>query len=251
MFKAKTNLGMLVECLVAITGVVDDGVVNVTKDGWDIRAVDPANVAMVSFELQRGAFDRFEFEPPAGKDQLKMGVDFGSLLEVLKSWEQEIAELELELGKNAENLYIKSDIFDYSFSELELSSLRREPNTPELNFHVQANVVAKQFINAIPPLRRVADDDYATIGVKNGEVYMQARGEQHKLKVILGKLSDTKEVSPRFNLDYLSQMCKGVQHTDTLTLSLGDDYPMQIGFDILYGKGKVSYLLAPRMSPDD
>lgn len=61
MFKAKTNLGTLIECLEAITAVVDDGVVNITKDGWDIRVVDPGNVAMVSLELLSGVFDNFEF----------------------------------------------------------------------------------------------------------------------------------------------------------------------------------------------
>ena len=247
MFKAKMNLGLLIECIEAITGVVDDGVVNITKDGWDIRVVDPANVAMVSLKLQSDVFDSFEFESPDGEDRLKVGIDFSSLLEVLRLWSEEIVKLELD--ENAENMRIKSDVFDCSVSLSDPSVLREEPKRLDLAFPVRADIGTKRFIDAILALERVADDDYAIIGVKKGELYIRAEGERHKLKVVLGEQSDTKDMSTQHNLDYLSGMCKGM-HTDTLTLSLGHDYPIQIDFSIAHGKGEVSYLLAPRIPPD-
>jgi len=248
MFKAKTNVGMLVEVIEAITGAVDDGVVNITKDGWDIKVVDPANVAMVSLRLQSSIFDSFEFEAPKGEDRLKIGVDFANLLGVLKLWEQ--GTVELELDEKAENMLITSDCFDYSNSLIDPSVLRREPKTPKITFPIQVDVEAERFAGAIRAQERVAADDYVFIGVKKGELCVWAEGDQGKLKVALGEQSSTKDTYSMYSIDYLRPMCKGM-HADILTLFIGSEYPIQIDFDIAHGKGKVSYLLAPRLPPEE
>jgi len=252
-FKAKTNVGMLVECIEAITGVVDDGVVNITRDGWEIRAVDPANVAMVSLKLQSSIFDSYDFEPPTveGKissTQIKIGVDFANLLGLLKLWGPGMVELELD--EKAENMLIMSGCFDYSNSLIDPSALRRVPEIPKMSFPIQVDVEAERFAGAIRAQERVAADDYVFIGVKKGELCVWAEGDQGKLKVALGELSGAKDAYSMCSIDYLRAMCKGI-HADTLTLFIGSNYPIQINFDIAHGKGKVSYLLAPRLLPEE
>lgn len=251
MFKAKTNVGMLVECIEAITGVVDDGVVNITKDGWDIRVVDPANVAMVSLKLQSGIFDSFEFEAPKGEDRLKIGINFANLLEMLELWEESSA-VELELDEKAETLFVRSSIFDYSVPLIEPSSLRRAPNLPKPTFLAPVIIEAERFTKSIRALGRVSDR--VTIGINAEELYMWAEEGWENLRVVLGKhpiLKDEPDISSIHSLEYLSEMCNGMTHAKELTLFQNKDYPIQIDFNIANNRGEVSYLLAPRIRPEE
>ena len=244
MFKARMNVELLIECAEAIVGVVDEAVLSITRDGLEVNAVDPANVAMVGLKLSRSSFDNFEFESP--EDPLKIGIDFANLLRVLKSWKRKPVELELR----EKTLFVRSGIFDYSISRIDPSSVRREPRDPELTFTVNpVDIKAELFTEAIRALKLVCED-FVSIGVKDEELYMLAEGERDTLKAVLGQLSHIGDVCSSHSIEYLSAMCEGM-NTETINLSLRSDYPIRFDFDIAYGKGKVSYLLAPRILPHD
>jgi len=245
MLKLKTSVEFLTECAEAIVGVVDEAVLTITKNGLEVNAVDPANVAMVSLKLPHSCFEHFEFESP---EELKIGIDFANLSRVLKSWKWETT-VELELHEK--KLSIKSGIFDYSISGLEQSSLRREPRDPEITFAVDVGIKTELFIEAIRTLKLVCDD-FVSVCVKDEELYILTEGERGTLKAVLGQLiipSNIGDVCSSHPIEYLSAICSGM-HTETIKLSLRTDYPIRFDFDIL-GKGKVSYLLAPRIPPEE
>ena len=242
MLKLKTSVGFLTECAEAIVGVVDEAILTITKDGLEVKEIDPANVAMVSLKLPRSIFATFEFESP--ENPLKIGIDFANLLRVLKSWKEGIVELEVHEKK----LSIKSGIFEYSFSGIEPSSRRREPRDLEIAFWGVADIKAELFTEAIQSLKLVCDD-FVNIGVKDGEIYILAEEEWGTLKAVLGQLSNIGDVCSSHSIEYLSAMCSGM-HTETIKLSLRTDYPIKIDFDIGRGKGKVTYMLAPRIPPE-
>ena len=99
MFEAKIDANILKGCIESITAIVDEGKLRIAEDGLKLRAVDPANVAMVSFELQSDAFDDFRFTPkgaepeavPEGESTTEsqvtgateIGIDFVKLLGIL------------------------------------------------------------------------------------------------------------------------------------------------------------------------
>jgi len=244
MFKAQIDVELLEESVEAIVGVVDEAVLSITRDGLEVNAVDPANVAMVCLKLPCSSFDNFEFESP--EDPLKIGIDFANLLRVLKSWKRKPVELELR----EKTLFVRSGIFDYSISRLEPSSRRREPRVPEITFIInQANIKAELFREAIKSIKLVCED-FVNIGVKDEELYMLAKGERGTLKAVLGQISHIGDVCSSHSIEYLSAMCEGM-NTETINLSLRSDYPIRFVFDIAHGKGKVSYLLAPRIPPEE
>ena len=242
MLKLKTSVEFLTECAEAIVGVVDEAVLSITKDGLEVNAVDPANVAMVGLKLPRSSFDNFEFGYP---EELKIGIDFANLLRVLKSWKEGMVELEVREKK----LSIKSGIFDYSISRLGPSSLRREPRDPEMAFWGVVDIKAELFTEAIQSLKLVCED-FVNIGVKDGDIYILAEEERYTLKAVLGQLSHIGDVCSSHSIEYLSAMCSGM-HTETINLSLRTDYPIKIDFNIGSGKGKVTYMLAPRIPPEE
>ena len=59
MFKAIIESEKLKETIESVSSIVDEAKLNLTPDGLTIRAVDPANVAMVSLTIKSSAFEEF------------------------------------------------------------------------------------------------------------------------------------------------------------------------------------------------
>ena len=250
MFKAKIPMCVLKECIDAIRAINDDVVLNISAGGWAIRVVDPANVAMISFELDRNAFSDFQFEPKEpGEDKIKICVDFATLDRMLgiDVIDKEV-EVELELDEQAENLFVKVDIFEYTLLVNDPSSLIRESKLPELNFSAQAIIEADKLIRSIRAAEKMDNED-AMFVVEEGVLYLKAKDKRNTLKSVLSEnvTKDPDKLHSTFSLEYLSAMTKAIRHTENVTLKFNNDYPLSIDFEIAEGRGKVKYLFAPRI----
>ena len=258
MFEAKVDASMLRECIESITAIVDEGKLIIVEEGLKLRAVDPANVAMVSFELQSDAFDEFRFaaketETEAGaesKAETEIGIDFVKLLAILGIGGKE--EVELKLDERAQKMFTRMGSLAYTLSLLDPSSLRKEPKVPELEFPVQVIIEMEEFRRTIRAAEKIGD--HILLGVDGEEFYMEAEGEMDKLRLGLQKEQlihlTPGTVHSLYSLDYISAMSKGMSHAENITLNLGNDYPLQIEFEVAEGKGRVSYLLAPRIESE-
>ncbi|MCA1820004.1 MAG: DNA polymerase sliding clamp, partial [Halobacteriales archaeon] len=69
MFKAKVKSEVLVTILNAVSTLVDEAKIHVTPEGLNLKAVDPAHVAMVDLSIGKKAFVEYK-----GSD-MDMGVD--------------------------------------------------------------------------------------------------------------------------------------------------------------------------------
>lgn len=266
MFEAKIDASVLRECIESITAVVDEGKLRIAEDGLKLRAVDPANVAMVSFELQSDAFDDFRFVPkgaepeavpegePTTESQVtgatEIGIDFRKLLDILGIGGRE--EVELELDEHAQKLFTRMGSLAYTISLLDPSSLRKEPKVPELEFPAQVIIETEEFRRTIRAAEKIGD--HIALGLDGEVFYMEAEGEMDKLRLGLRK-EQLIHLTPGtlhslYSLDYITAMSKGMAHAENITLNLGKDYPLQVEFEVAEGKGKVSYLLAPRIESE-
>ena len=253
MFEARIDASVLRECIESITAVVDEGKLRIAEDGLKLRAVDPANVAMVSFELHRDAFDDFRFKSESGGESTtaaEVGIDFVKLRGILEIGGRE--EVDLKLDEQAQKLFTRMGSLAYTISLLDPSALRKEPKVPELEFPVQVIIETEEFRRTIRAAEKIGD--HIMLGVDGEEFYMQVEGEMDKLRLGLRK-EQLIHLTPGtlhslYSLDYISAMSKGMSHAANITLNLGKDYPLQIDFEVAEGKGKVSYLLAPRIESE-
>jgi len=251
MFEAKIDASTLRACVETITAIVDEGKLRITAEGLKLRAVDPANVAMISFVLQRDAFDDFQFSVESeGDTEIEIGMDFMKLIGILGIGGRE--DVELKLDENAQKLYTRMGSLDYTLSLLDPSSLRKEPKVPELEFPAKVIIETEEFRRTIRAAEKIGEN--IVLGVDGEEFYMEAEGEMDKLRLGLGKeqlIDLTPEtVSSLYSLEYISSMSKGISHAENITLNLGKNYPLQMDFALAEGKVKVSYLLAPRIESE-
>ena len=257
MFEAKIDANVLRECIESITAVVDEGKLRIAEDGFKLRAVDPANVAMISFELQRDAFDDFRFKKESGAEAateaqaaIEIGIDFNKLRDIFGIGGRE--EVNLKLDEAAQKLFTQMGSLAYTISLLDPVSLRKEPKVPELEFPVQVIIENEEFRRTIRAAEKIGD--HIVLGVDGEEFYMEVEGDMDKLRLGLRK-EQLVHLTPGtlhslYSLDYIAAMSKGMSHAENITLNLGKDYPLQVDFEVAEGKGKVSYLLAPRIESE-
>ncbi len=250
MLTAKIDASTLKDCIDSLTAIVDEARVKITDEGIRLRAVDPANVAMVSFEMDRDAFEEFTLEATGEEKEIEIGIDLLKLSGIIEMGGREMAEIELEEGK--QKLFIKMGSLSYTVSLLDPSTIRKEPKVPELDLPVRVVIETSEFRRAIKAAERIGE--HMVIGVDGDVFIMETEGEMDKVKFSLEKeqLIDLTPgvVQSLYSLEYISAMSKGMSKAYNVCISLGKDYPLKMDFELADGKARVSYLLAPRIESE-
>ena len=78
MFHAKIKSETLKGIVDVVSTLVDEAKFNIDPEGLEIKAVDPAHVAMVDMRVEKTAFEEFS------ADDMELGIDLDKIKEVLK-----------------------------------------------------------------------------------------------------------------------------------------------------------------------
>ena len=155
-FEGTIDAQTLKECLLALTAVVDEGILRFKEEGVTSKSVDPANVAMVSLDMKKDVFNDYElknlFIATNEDDELVVGMDFGKLLNILK-----IGNGDVWLKLNAEKLQVKLGNLSYNMSLFALNALRREPKIPELEYPASLTIELEEFKRGVNTAERSGD----------------------------------------------------------------------------------------------
>ncbi len=245
MFKAVIGAEKLKDSIESVSTLVDEAKFKLTPEGISVKAVDPANVAMVSFDLTKDAFDSYE------ATEGELGIDLTKLNGIMEMADKG-DNIELELDENAHKLIVRMRGLSYTMSLLDPSSIRKEPKVPALDLPARIVIKGEDMRRAIKAAEKVSD--YMSIGVKGDVFFMEAEGDTDKVLVELTRdqLIDIQpaEAKSLFSLDYLSDMSKIVGKANEVTIDLGKDYPLKLRLKIADGHGEVSYMLAPRVESE-
>ena len=249
--KFRMDSSVLRRCVDAVLAVVDEARLKIGEEAWKVRAVDPANVALVDLELKRDAFGEFSLGPEKGRKEKEqefvVGVPFDKLREVLRWCRDEVA-----LSIEEDKMTVESSAYTFTLNLLSADAVRKEPKIPELNFSTKVAMDAAEFNKVLKAAEKISD--MMAIGVQNENFFVEAEGDmetmrfsQHKKELIELSGSDCRSL---FSLEYLTAMSKVAAGASSLTLHIGTDYPLKMEFEIADGNGKVIYLLAPRIEAE-
>ncbi len=245
MFKAVIGAEKLKDTIESISTLVDEAKFKVSPDGISVRAVDPANVAMVSLDIAKDAFDSFE------ATEGELGVDLTKLNGIMEMADKGDS-IELELDEAAHKLIVRMRGLSYTMSLLDPSSIRKEPKVPSLDLPARVVVSGEDMKRAVKAAEKVSD--YMSMGIKGDVFFMEAEGDTDTVRLEMKKdqLIEIKpaEAKSLFSLDYLTDISKILSKANEVTIDLGKDYPLKIRFKIAEGHGEVSYMLAPRVESE-
>lgn len=245
MFQVEVKSEILKETLSVISILVDEVKLKVTGDKILLNTVDPAHVAMLSFELESAAFESFK------ADETELGVDIGKLNDVLK-----LAKpgdpISIMHDEKTKKLIIKVLNITRSMSLIDTSAMV-EPKTPNMTLPVKVVIATAELNQGIKASESISD--HVVLSASPDGFELSAEGETDDMTLRLSKdqldgLECKEPVTSKFALNYFLSMVKAAQTSKTITMHLGTDYPVKLEFKIADDHGKVSYLLAPRIESE-
>ena len=245
MFDAKIRSDVLKEVVDVISTLVDEAKFNAGKDALVVKAVDPAHLAMVDLTLDRGAFESYK------ADDAELGLDMDQMKEVLKlSRAGDILAVTQDEEKN--RLVVHVGNITRRMSLVDTAGMS-DPKVPNLNLPAKIRVRTEELRQGIRASESVSDH-IALIATPDGfEILSEGDTDSVNLKLpkdMLDELVCKEKARSLFPLDYFANMIKAISTAQTVTMYMGNDYPVRLEFDIAGGKGQVKYLLAPRIESE-
>ncbi len=230
----------------AIVSLIDEGQIEIKKQGLFLREMDPSKIAMVSFEMSNNEFEEYDVE-----EERKIGIDFDSLSKILARARNN-EKLEITVEDNMLNLSFISEegIRTFSIALIEIGDkIQKEP---KLEFKSKAILNANILKNIIKDASLISSHITFIIG-ENFKVL--SVGDVSKLVLESTKTStgifdielmngETKEQKATFPLQYLSDILQACPNEEKVELLLKSENPIKISYRV--SGANVSYLLAPR-----
>ncbi len=214
--------------------------IRVNIHGLSIVAIDPANVALVSFKLPASSFSQIEAEEEV------IGVSLDSLKSVLKRCYPESS-----LIMQTEDNILKIEIHDkikrvFNLALIDIES--EEKTTHSLEFATKIEMASVDFLEAVEDCTIVADA--CTFATREGKFIIEAKG----LNSAKSEFSSDEvringdNASSRYSLEYLQKFTKASRIADRVYVNFSEDYPLKLEYK--NDKVDLVFILAPRVETD-
>jgi proliferating cell nuclear antigen len=249
MFKATlAEPSLFVNSISTIAELIDEGIFKISKDGISLIAADRAMVAVVDFNIQASAFDKYELS-----GEHTIGLNINNLLSVLKRVTAG-DKLSLNLQDNKLEVVMENDSKRRFVVPLLDISQEEVPPIDQLEFTAKAEIRSDVLQSGVEDADVVADS--IVFETTPNRFVMRAEGDISKAELELEKgdaalinIETDGNVKSRYPLDYLKRMSKAAKIADSVTLEFAQDYPMKLGFKA-GDKCSLKFVLAPRVSEE-
>ncbi|MBU2099801.1 proliferating cell nuclear antigen (pcna) [Candidatus Micrarchaeota archaeon] len=229
----------------AVSVLIDEAELIVSKDGLKLKAADPSQISMIDFKMPKEAFSEYKVE-----SETKIGIDLDYLSQVLnRSKSSEKLILELDEKDSRLKIQLKdSSVRSFSVPLIEISS--SDLPTPKIEFDAEVKATAGLIQDGLKDAVLVST--HVTLGVTSKNFFIKAgsskgdsANEITKDDKNLKELNAKKECYAMFPLSYLQDMLKAASSDTEVHLYLKTNAPVKITYAI--GKAEIEYFLAPRI----
>jgi proliferating cell nuclear antigen len=236
------NPKLFSEIIALISELVLEVRIKVNKEGMSILAIDPANVAMVSFKLPASAFSEFQIE-----NSEVLGVSLDNLKSVLRR-----CKINSILTLQKQENELKIEIVDKIKREFNLALIdieTEEKQIPSLDFASRIEMSSSDFAEAIEDCSVVSDS--CSFVSEPNKFMIQGKGSLNSFK---SEFTDeiniqAQEASSKYSLEYLQKIIKATKITEKVIINFSNDYPLKLEFNTPLIE--LSFILAPRVETED
>jgi proliferating cell nuclear antigen len=228
---------LLAKAVEIISELVTEVKLKVNEFGMSIVAIDPANVAMVSFKFPRSAFCEFEV------DNEVLGINLDDLKRVLKRCGSK-GSLVLEKRDNVLDIKIDDRIKrNFSLGLIDVEGEDKE--IPNLEFSSKVETNSVDLIDLIEDCAVVSEA--CSFIINEGKFVIEAKGLNSARAEFSNDEAnmEAEDCKARYSLEYLSKFVKGSKLSDKTVLKFANDHPLRM--DVKCKGMELSFILAPRV----
>ncbi len=223
--------------------LVPEARIDFKQDGLFSKVMDPAHVAMISLEISKEAFQEYSVESDES-----LGMDIDKIRNILKlSGPNDIIDVKFD-GKKISfrlgNLNVSTPLID--------PSTLTTPKIPTIELPNKIVTDISYLSTGIKAAEGIAE--VVTFSFKADELKIYSKGETDSetteltiSKTMAKDFIYTSDAKSSFALDYLSKFIRSLESSQEISISVGNDFPLRMEANIMNGKGKVTFLLAPRI----
>jgi proliferating cell nuclear antigen len=236
---------ILADAIALLSELVLEVKAKITKNGFEIIAIDPANVALVNLTIPVKAFAKFEVE----KDE-ELGINLEDFKQILRRVPIGAA---LIIEKIKDENYLKIEIEDKAKRDFSLALINfeaEEKKIPELTFSSKVHMDTSTFSEVVNDAAIVADSCSFTAFPET--FVIEAKGTLHKSKTELSSdevtISTETKQKAKYSIDYLIKFAKASKFADKVVINFSQDYPAK--FEFKGANIEVDFILAPRVEEE-
>ncbi len=244
------------KAFVALLGhMVDEAKVVANKDGWHVRAVDSAHVAMIETHVA-DLIDCFErvystrsLERIEG--DIAFGLDLSKMKEILRLVKKDDT---VNLGVDLPDLEDKDRITVETGRTTRTMPLMdtegmADPRLPALNLTTRLTVAVADLVEAVRAAESITDHVRLTVTWDGLNVLGEGAVDKMSMDLpadVAYVQGDEGRATSLYPLDYLTKFLKAVKaaRIENLVVQLGTDLPVRVDWD---GTVKGTWLCAPRI----
>jgi proliferating cell nuclear antigen len=232
----------------AIVNLIDEGLLEVGKDGLFLRAMDPSQIAMVSFSMPKSCFSEYDAPvPPA-----KVGLNFDNLSKILTRTRNG-EKLEISQADNKVLLRFVGARRKRSFKVPVLDMPAGASREPSVQHDAVVRISSSHFKESLRDAELVGS--HITLEAGEGGFAIEVHGDSTDLTEESERQSEEviemnvgKPARATFPLQYLEDIVKACPENSPLTMSLKSNAPLKVEYEV--EGAKVVYYLAPRIESD-
>ncbi|MBI2143684.1 proliferating cell nuclear antigen (pcna) [Candidatus Woesearchaeota archaeon] len=235
----------LKESIAIISELVNEAKLRISREGIELVAMDPANVAMVIFKLLPTAFTEYDIEKPAD-----IAINLTNLRQILRrASPADMLSLELEGNKLKVQLRSAST---RTFSLPLIETEDKEQKVPELAFPVNIETDSALLNEAISDADIVSES--VSMTAEPGKLTLQAEGDLNTAAIEIKESNSSKiiareKVKAKYSIEYLKKMMEGSKLSDKAVMQFNKDYPLKLTYSTV-DKVMLAFILAPRVDTD-
>lgn len=235
------NPQLLSRVVEIISELVTEVRIKFNEYGMSINAIDPANVAMLSFKLPKSSFSQYE----SGNEVL--GINLDNLKQILKRCSS-VSSLILENKENLLSIQIQDRIkrsFTLNLIEIE----HEEKDFPELEYSSKIEINSIDLVASIDDCAVVSDA--CSFVIKENKFIIEAKGlnsARSEFSSDEAKI-EAEDCKSRYSLEYLQKFMKGARLCEKSILQFANDHPLKLDFK--RDNMELIFLLAPRVEIED
>lgn len=231
----------------SIVCLVEEGQFELGNSGLTLKAMDPSQISMVSFNMPKEAF--VEYSVP---EETKLGIDISQLSNVLSRGKRgEKAELSTEEGRLVIRFLGEKHIRTFKVPLIETGD--RVQKEPKIEFGNFAVIRAEAIKETLKDAKLISS--HVRLNLSPNHLIVDVRGENGDVKAEFEKGGpDVSEINTQngakatFPLQYLEDMVKATSANSLVKINLETDRPLKLEYDI--EGAHVTYYLAPRIETE-
>jgi proliferating cell nuclear antigen len=237
----------LKESITIISELVNEARFKVTKNGLELIAMDPANVAMVIFKLLSSSFTEYDVT-----EDVQIAINLGNLKQILRrAKSNDMVTLEMENNKLKVQLR-SNTIRTFNIPIIELEE--KDQKVPDLKFPVKITMPCSLFDESVEDASIVAES--LSFEAEPKKFNITAEGDLSQVKIEIKEddsvniaIDGSSKVKSKYSIEYLKKMIGASKLSDNVVINFNKDYPLRLDY-VEVDKIMLSFILAPRVEND-